>query len=187
MISTDTLISKADGAVDPQPRAAAAEPAPIRRHPSSGIPLFNTPSGRLFAMLACALLGAAVTWAALTYGAGDFRFSLHGLVARGALDNALSRQLTGDIVVTDAPRVGLTFADASGMVCRTFVTTDNEGLACRDGRAWRIDVAARVFRSDSFRRAGTNPVVLDAVEARVTGGMFDPDREKAARDRNWRN
>lgn len=135
------------------------------------------------AMAASLVVGIGLTLMMQSSGT-DFAAKSGGLMARGDLARALSVQLASDNVAASAPRVGLSFRDTSGALCRTFETAANEGVACRDGKYWRIDVAARVSGKTEFAQAGSS-LVMQAVESRIDGDPLDADGERAARDGGW--
>ena len=58
------------------------------------------------------------------------------IYAASALNEALSTQLAsaprGDL------RIGVTYRDQSGAVCRSFTDPSSSGLACREGKGWRL-------------------------------------------------
>lgn len=133
-------------------------------------------------MAACLVAGIAMTLAA---GAnrGDVVTRDGVLVAQGALAQALSTQLASD---TAGPvRIALTFRDHSGAVCRTFSTSAMDGLACRDGRDWRIDATERDEGHGDYRQAAS-PLITQAAQDRVEGDVFDAAAEKAARAGGWK-
>ncbi len=135
------------------------------------------------AMAACLVAGVLLTFA-VTTPRGDFAATSTGLIARGALKQALTRQLAADDTVAGQPRIGLTFRDDEGALCRTFTTTANEGLACRQAGDWRIEIASRAASSPEFTQAGS-PLLIQAVEARIAGEPFDAAAEKQSRDKGW--
>ncbi len=161
--------------------AAAQPPAPVvsldavraRRRP------LLVQAGALAACLVAAV-GITLT---LAQPQGDFRSSPGGLMAQGQLAHALSSQLASED--QGATRIGLTFRDKTGAVCRTFSTRTSDGLACRSGDKWRIDALARNEGTTEFRQAAS-PLIMSAAEDRMAGDAFDAGAEKAARDRNWR-
>ena len=123
---------------------------------------------------------------------GDVASRGADLVARGELERGLDRALAS---VPDAEanvRIGLTFRDASGRVCRTFATraTSMAGLACRDGQDWSLQVLSRVDAGEAgaLRQAssGMTPEIQAAVDARMQGEAFDAEQERDALARGWR-
>lgn len=109
--------------------------------------------------------------------------------ARLELASALDRQLTAD---PGTVRIGLTFRDHAGRLCRTFRSTPDRaaGLACRADGAWRLETATAWQPSNdpTYRTAGsdTPSAVLMAVDQALAGQVFDAQQEKAARDAGWR-
>lgn len=117
------------------------------------------------------------------------------IVAIGSLEQALRYQQTG-AQPRDAARtvIGMTFRDAEGQYCRTFVMEPGPaGLACREWGEWVIEVLARnprVRHDDlgAFKQAGRSfpPMIRDAIDARISGPPLTREDEKAAMARNWR-
>jgi hypothetical protein len=109
------------------------------------------------------------------------------MTPRGQLSATLDKGLAAD---AGAIRVGLTFQDKAGRWCRTFESTPDKlaGLACREGDAWRLEVAAGWDPSSpDYRQAAsaTPPAVLAAVDDLRAGDTLDGAAEKAARDAGW--
>lgn len=110
------------------------------------------------------------------------------LVAAASLDEALNSQLAS----TDqggAIRIGLTFRDKAGGICRTFNDNGASGLACRDGEHWRVDGlfgAAEGQQSDYRMAAGADPRISSMIDERIKGDPFDQAAERAARGNSWR-
>lgn len=109
------------------------------------------------------------------------------IYAASALDEALSTQLAsaprGDL------RIGVTYRDQSGAVCRSFTDPSSSGLACREGKGWRVRglFAAPEGQGGSYRMAaGMDPNLAALVDSTMAGEPFDAAQEKAARDKGWR-
>jgi hypothetical protein len=122
--------------------------------------------------------------------ASPYEETAAGLVARGALAEGLSSQLAS-APEKSAVHIGTTFRDRSGDYCRTFHYqrgTPTAGLACRSGEEWRIEVlAAAASQQGELRPATAMPlVVLQMVDAKISGEPFDASQEEAARDAGWR-
>ncbi|MBI1250563.1 MAG: anti-sigma factor [Alphaproteobacteria bacterium] len=136
------------------------------------------------AALAATFFVGIVLGAGALRGGSDLYANEDGLVARGALAHALDTQLAS---AGAAPiRIGLTFTDQDGGFCRTFAAGGDEGLACRDGGDWRIAMLERTGADPEMRMVSSS-LVLQAVEARIEGDVFDQPAERAARDAGWRN
>ena len=101
----------------------------------------------------------------------------------GALDQQLASAVAGDV------RIGLTFRDQSGAICRTFVEQRSSGLACREGDRWQLRglFAAPEGQSGDYRMAaGTDPNLAAVIDSTIAGEPFDAAQEKAAKTRGWR-
>jgi hypothetical protein len=114
-----------------------------------------------------------------------------GLVARGELDAALTRQLASAGTIDDVG-IGISFRDRGGAYCRTFHMQREAplaGLACRSGDEWNIQaLAATSGEEGEVRPASAMPmVVLHAVDAAIAGEPLDAMAESVARDGGWRN
>ena len=109
------------------------------------------------------------------------------IYAASAIDHALDAQLAsapaGDV------RVGLTFRDHAGEICRTFTAAASSGLACRDAQGWRLRglFAAPEGQNGNYRMAaGMDPNLAALVDSAMAGDAFDAAAEKAAKDKGWR-
>ncbi len=141
------------------------------------------------AMAASLALGVMVGLFVLRGPSAPFEETAAGLMARGELDQALTRQLAAN-VGTGGPQVGISFRDHGGQYCRTFHVqqgTPLAGLACRSGEEWRVHVlAAAPSRAGGMRTAAAMPMaVLQAVDAAIEGEPLDAAAETAARDAGW--
>ena len=110
------------------------------------------------------------------------------MFAAAALDATLDRQLASAAAPGDT-RVGLTFRDQSGTICRTFTDRHASGLACREADDWRVRAmfAAPEGQSGDYRMAaGTDPNLAALIDSTIQGEPFDAAQEKAAKARGWR-
>jgi hypothetical protein len=101
----------------------------------------------------------------------------------GALDKQLASAPAGDV------RIGLTFRDRSGAVCRTFTQTQSTGLACRNSGRWQLRglFAVPEGQSGAYRMAaGMDPNLAALVDSTMAGEPFDAAQEKAAKEKGWR-
>jgi hypothetical protein len=108
--------------------------------------------------------------------------------AAGAVDDALNRQLA-NVENTADVRIGLTFRDRAGAICRTFQDSASAGLACRADGHWRLRglFAAPEGATAEYRMAaGADPRLLEMVDSSIAGEPFDETQEKAARDIGWK-
>ena len=109
------------------------------------------------------------------------------MFAAAQLDDALNQQLasahSGDV------RLGITFRDQRGAICRTFTDQRSSGLACRIGDDWQLRglFAAPEGQTGDYRMAaGTDPSLAALIDSTMEGEPFDADQEKAAKARDWR-
>ncbi len=142
------------------------------------------------ALAAAVALGLFVGLLVMRGPSAPYEESAAGLVARGALDEALTQQLAGS-VGTGRVRVGMSFRDRGGGYCRTFQMQREAplaGLACRSGEEWKLQVLAAASAQDGeLRPAAAMPMaVLHAVDAAIEGEPLDAAAESAARDAGWR-
>ena len=109
------------------------------------------------------------------------------IYAASALDQALDTQLAS--APANGPvRVGITFKDQSGALCRSFTQAASSGLACRSGDRWQLRglFAAPEGQGADYRMAaGMDPNLAALVDSTMAGEPFDAAQEKAARDRGW--
>ena len=110
------------------------------------------------------------------------------LVAAASLDRALDQQLAAN-GASDGVRIGLTFRDRRGSVCRSFKDGAASGLACRDRDNWRIRglfQGAEGQTSDYRMAAGEDPRLAALIDESIAGEPFDASAEKAAQEKGWR-
>lgn len=175
-----------------------SEPVPMRLCVAAEAPrtaeVINLPERRVFkwsarefgAMAASVALGLVVGAGVTQQQPPMISTGSSGLVADGALDQALSTQLASD--EAGAVRIGITFRDQEGDYCRTFdlIEGDASGLACRGNGAWTIQLMSGSSVGGEVRTAGASPDVLNTVDAMIVGEALDADAERAARDSDWR-
>lgn len=107
--------------------------------------------------------------------------------AAAALDRALDHQLAS--APQDGVRIGMTFRDQSGRICRSFTDPHSSGLACRAGEDWQVHglfPAAEGQSGDYRMAAGPDPSLSALIDATIAGEPLDSAQERAAKARNWR-
>jgi hypothetical protein len=110
-----------------------------------------------------------------------------GLYAASAIDKALDNQLAS--VAAGEVRIGLTFRDRAGAICRTFTAAASTGLACRDDERWKLRglFASPEGQSSDYRMAaGADPQLMALVDETIAGEPFDAKQEQAAKARHWK-
>ena len=110
------------------------------------------------------------------------------LVAAAELRQALDRQLASTDQRGAATRIGLTFRNHDGALCRSFDGRDGAGLACRSGDKWRIEALfGPSIGGGEYRAAsGADPRLGDLIDQVVEGEPLDAAQEREARSRYWR-
>lgn len=110
----------------------------------------------------------------------------HGqLVASGDLEQALYTRLASAPAEAGA-RIGLTFRNAKGDLCRSFTVEGTAGLACHQDGDWRIRglFQAGEGQQSEFRMAsGPDPRLAELVDSTMAGEPLDATSEKQALDR----
>jgi len=150
----------------------------------------------LSAVAANLVLGVLVAHQVARNGDEALRAGPNGLVAGRALAQVLSTQLANTQPESASVRVGLTFENQRGEVCRTFTQRHGalDEFACRSGNERRVDLALSgsahpsPTEPGSVRTAGSDlpPQLLKAVEAQIRGEPFDAAAEAEARQNAWR-
>lgn len=110
------------------------------------------------------------------------------LVASAELEQALDMRLAS-APAASGPRIGLTFRDQAGSICRTFTDGAAEGLACREDIGWRIRgvVQGADEPTGEFRMAaGSDPALAMLIDTTIAGEPFDADAEREALKAGWR-
>jgi hypothetical protein len=124
------------------------------------------------------------------FAAADGPLALEGgrMVAGADLEQALYAQFAS-APAAEGPRIGMTFRDRSGAICRTFQHRAADGLACREGGDWRIRALLQTpegAQGEYRMAAGADPRLMEIVEQSITGEPFDAAQERDAKSRNWR-
>lgn len=111
------------------------------------------------------------------------------VVASAELGRALDTQLASLPTKGEATRVALTFRNKDGAMCRSFEGSAGSGLACRDGKAWRIEglYGANPPASADYRMAsGPDPRLAELIDSTIAGEPLDAAGERAAKAKGWR-
>jgi len=110
------------------------------------------------------------------------------LYAAADLDRALDTQLAS-APAGDRIRVGLTFRDRRGAICRSFTGPGESGVACADGERWQVRglfAPASGQQSEYRMAAGPDPNLMALVDSMIAGEPLDAAAERTARDRGWK-
>lgn len=110
------------------------------------------------------------------------------LIAQGEIARALDTQLASAQPSGEPVRVGVTFRNQDGQLCRTF-DGSQAGFACREGSKWRLRLLAPGSgpQTQEFAQAGSgSATVLAAAQEAMAGEPFDPEAERQALQGGWR-
>ena len=110
------------------------------------------------------------------------------IVAAGALESALDTQLAS-APAAEGVRIGLTFRDSAGALCRSFDEGELSGLACREGDAWKFrGLFQKSVESEGDYRmaAGPDPRLGAMIDDTLAGEPLDAEGERAAMANGWR-
>lgn len=105
------------------------------------------------------------------------------IVARGEVARALDTQLASTQAAGALVRIGVTFRDASGALCRSFEQDAIAGIACESGDDWRLErlYGGVEVQATDFRQAGSSSAAMMAdAQAMMIGEPLDATNEEAA-------
>lgn len=140
------------------------------------------------AMAATLVIGAFVGTLVQLRDSASVRVENGEVYAASGLADALDTHLAS-APASGAVRIGLTFRDQTGAVCRTFIDLHSSGLACHEGSRWQVRglFAAPEGQSTDYRMAaGMNPNLAPLVDSTMAGEPFDASEERAARKNSWK-
>ncbi len=150
---------------------------------------FGLPSAAQWMAMAATLVVGLVGGSMLDIGSSTpVRTEAGHLVASAQLEQALDMRLASAPAAT-GPRIGLTFRDQAGSICRSFSDGAAQGLACRDGTRWRLRglVQGADAPTGDFRMAaGADPALAALIDSTISGEPFNAAAERAAMTRGWR-
>jgi hypothetical protein len=104
------------------------------------------------------------------------------LVASGELESALYTRLAS-APSDEGARIGLTFRDTGGDLCRSFTDDGTSGLACHQSGDWRIRGLFQTGegQQSQFRMAaGPDPRLAGLIDASIAGEPLDAAGEREA-------
>ena len=109
------------------------------------------------------------------------------VVASGSLEEALYTRLAS-APADEGPRIGLTFRDRAGALCRSFSGDGLSGLACHEDGDWQLRglFQAPVGPQGDYRMAGEDPRLAALIDQTIAGEPLDATAEKAAQNNGWR-
>jgi hypothetical protein len=190
-----TLQSQLRGAFDPIAAAAIPERLQATVRPSAEVIDFEAVKrARRIASIPqwtalAATLAVGVLVGTLVPHGGNAPVEVQGgrIYAAAALNNALDTELAS--APAGSVRIGLTFRDQAGEICRSFTQSGSSGLACRSGGRWQLRglfAAPEGQRSTYRMAAGMDPNLAALVDSTMAGEPFDATAEKRSKDAGWK-
>lgn len=108
------------------------------------------------------------------------------LTASGQLKFALDTQLASTQGASEPVRIGVTFRNHAGAICRSFSAEATEGVACRDGKDWQLrGLLTREHAGTGDYRQAASPGSAELVDALIAGEPLDQPQERAALAADW--
>jgi hypothetical protein len=104
------------------------------------------------------------------------------LVASGELEDGLYTRLAS-APAESGPRIGLTFRNSAGDLCRSFTDDDAAGLACHERGGWRIRGLFQAGQGQQFEyrmAAGPDPRLAELIDSTIVGEPLDAVAERRA-------
>ena len=142
-----------------------------------------------WAAMAATLAIGIVTGSMLSPGSSGPVVRENGaLVAAASLEDALYTRLAS-APAGEGARIGLTFRDAKGALCRSFEDEGTSGLACRADGDWKI---RGLFQQESAQQgeyrmaSGVDPRLAELIEESIAGEPYDAAAERKAMESGWR-
>ena len=189
------LGAQLSGAFDPIAAAPVPERLQAALHPSADVIDFaaakrarTRPSLTQWAAMAATLaLGIFVGTMVPQGPSAPVEVQGGKIYAASALNEALDTQLAS-APAADV-RIGLTFRDQAGEICRSFTASASSGLACRNGGRWQLKglfAAPEGQGSDYRMAAGMDPNLAALVDSAMAGEPLDAAAEEAAKDKGWK-
>jgi len=146
----------------------------------------------ILALLAMLLAGFAGWWLARP-GDAPLVADDNGLRAAHRLEQALSTRIAAEGSTSEGVLVSLSFKASDGRYCRTFsLDVGMDGLACHDGREWRVEAIGRSPEVAPSGDGGVrlpspslSPSVLSAISRWQAGNALTPEEERRVREPGW--
>lgn len=108
------------------------------------------------------------------------------LLASGRLEHALNTQLASTQGANPAIRIGLTFKNQGGAICRSFSAKVADGVACHEGKGWQLQgLFGHDSRPAGAYRMAASPRTAEFVDRLIDGDALDQAQERAALAANW--
>lgn len=117
---------------------------------------------------------------------GDIGERGDAMIAQAGLKSALDTQLASNQPASASTRIGITFRDKTGSICRTFDGQAFSGIACRAGGEWRVLQAVSGGSDKGDYRQATSGQIAEAAGTMMAGDALDAAAERRELQRGWR-
>lgn len=137
--------------------------------------------------LAATLVAGVIVGAAFSGGReGPVTEQGGRLLASGRLEHALNTQLASTQGANPTIRIGLTFKNQGGALCRSFSGAVADGVACHEGKGWQLQgLVGHGSRPAGAYRMAASPGTAEFVDRLIDGEALDQAQERAALAANW--
>ena len=139
---------------------------------------------RWWGAIAASLVAGLLLGQLVPRAGSDLAFEGGTAVAQGSLERALDTQLASTQGAQAPVRIGITFRDRAGALCRTFETGTTGGIACAaDQGPWRVQAlqGGTEATTTAYAQAGSPmAAVLEQAQAMAAGDPLDAAGEAAA-------
>jgi hypothetical protein len=141
---------------------------------------------QLTAMAASLAVGVVAGQLVLGPGGGPVTMEEGRMLARGELAEMLQTRLASAQTPGSDTRIGISFEDGRGRLCRTFESPALGGIACREQSGWEVVMtAAGASGATQYRQAGS-AMVMEQAQAMMADAPLDAEAERQALQRGWR-
>lgn len=142
-----------------------------------------------WAAMAATLVAGLIGGAVVSGGHGGPVSERGGqLVASGRFEFALNTQLASTQSAKAPVRIGLTFRNHEGAICRSFTAEAAEGVACREGKAWQLQGLlgrGHAGTGTGDYRMAASAGTAELVDRLIAGEAMDQAQEHAALAAGW--
>ncbi|MGW8192373.1 anti-sigma factor family protein [Sphingomonas hankookensis] len=139
---------------------------------------------RWWGAVAASLVAGLLLGQLVPHTGSDLGFEGGTAVAQGSLARALDTQLASTQGTQAPVKIGITFRDRTGALCRTFETGTTGGIACSgDKGPWRVQAlqGGAEATTTAYAQAGSPmAAVLEQAQAMAVGDPLDAAGEAAA-------
>ncbi|MCR5870630.1 MULTISPECIES: anti-sigma factor family protein [unclassified Sphingomonas] len=137
--------------------------------------------GAVAASLVAGLFGGALLMP--RGGEAGIAFEQGQAIARGDLARALDTQLASSQASDGPVRIGVSFRDKGGTLCRSFERAGSGGIACAADKNWRIErlYGGSAQAQTDYRQAGSaSAAIMRDAQEMMAGEPLDAEAERAA-------